>query len=84
MANEFSLNERTKLIAGAVYENVPYVKKATSYMSQEQTKGKKNGDHFKIYIPDPGKTVDGIVADPDAVNEKEVEVVLTAKKRMTN
>ena len=78
MANEFSINDRVKLIAGEVYENVPYVKKAVSYMSQEQTKGKKNGQSFKIYIPDPGKTIDGIVADPDGINEREVEVTLTA------
>ena len=78
MANEFSVNDRVKLIAGEVYENVPYVKKAVSYMSQEQTKGKKNGQTFKIYIPDPGKTIDGIVADPDGINEREVEVTLTA------
>lgn len=78
MANEFSINDRVKLIAGEVYENVPYVKKAVSYMSQEQTKGKKNGQTFRIYIPDPGKTIDGIVADPDGINEREVEVTLTA------
>ena len=78
MANEFSINDRVKLIAGEVYENVPYVKKAVSYMSQEQTKGKKNGQTFKLYIPDPGKTIDGIVADPDGINEREVEVTLTA------
>ena len=78
MANEFSVNDRVKLIAGEVYENVPYVKKAVSYMSQEQTKGKKNGQSFRIYIPDPGKTIDGIVADPDGINEREVEVTLTA------
>ena len=78
MANQFSVNDRVKLIAGEVYENVPYVKKAVSYMSQEQTKGKKNGQTFKIYIPDPGKTIDGIVADPDGINEREVEVTLTA------
>lgn len=78
MANEFSVNDRVKLIAGEVYENVPYVKKAVSYMSQEQTKDKKNGQTFRIYIPDPGKTIDGIVADPDGINEREVEVTLTA------
>lgn len=78
MANEFSVNDRVKLIAGEVYENVPYVKKAVSYMSQEQTKGKKNGQTFRLYIPDPGKTIDGIVADPDGINEREVEVTLTA------
>lgn len=78
MANQFSVNDRVKLIAGEVYENVPYVKKAVSYMSQEQTKGKKNGQTFRLYIPDPGKTIDGIVADPDGINEREVEVTLTA------
>ena len=83
MANEFSLNKKTQLIAGEVYKNVPYVKKAHKYMTQEQLKGKKFGKTYKIYITDPGKTIDGIVADPDAINEKEVEVTLTAVNNST-
>lgn len=76
MANEFSNNLKVKLIAGAVYSNVPYVKKAHSYIPQNELEGKKYGKTYKVYIPDPGKAVDGLVADPDDVQEVEVDVEL--------
>ena len=77
--NEFSNNHKTKLIAGEVYDNVPYIKKAHSYMSQGELEGKKYGKTYSVYIPDPGEVKDGLEANPDAVNEIEVEVTLKNK-----
>ena len=79
MANNFSNNKKVKLIAGEVYDNLPYLKKAKSYMSQGELEGKKYGKTYSIYIPDPGEVKDGLEASPDAVNEVEVEVTLQNK-----
>lgn len=79
MANNFSNNHKTKLIAGEVYDNLPYLKKAHSYMSQGELEGKKYGKTYSIYIPDPGQVVDGLEASPDAINEVEVDVTLQNK-----
>lgn len=74
--NALSHNKKVKLIAGAIYDNVPYLKKAHSYIPQNELEGKKYGRHYSVYIPDPGKAVDGLEATPDAVEEIEVEVTL--------
>lgn len=79
MANTFSNNHKTKLIAGEVYDNLPYLKKAHSYMSQGELEGKKYGKTYSIYIPDPGEVKDGLEASPDAINEVEVDVTLQNK-----
>lgn len=56
MANEFSNNAKTKVIAQEIYDNMPYLKKAKSYIPQEQMVGKKYGNTYTVYIPDPGKS----------------------------
>lgn len=76
MANEFSLNHKTKMIAQAVYENTPYLKEAKSYMNQGELEGKKYGRSYTIYIPGTAKVKDGLVATPEDVIEREVEVTL--------
>ena len=35
MANEFSNNAKTKIIAAEIYNEMPYLKKAKSYIPQE-------------------------------------------------
>ena len=77
--NAFSNNHKTKLIAGEIYDNVPYIKKAHSYMSQSELEGKKYGKNYTVYIPTPGEVHDGLEAKPDAINEVEVEVTLQNK-----
>ena len=77
--NAFSNNHKTKLIAGEVYDNLPYLKKAHSYMTQGELEGKKYGKNYSVYIPDPGEVKDGLEASPDAVNEIEVTVTLQNK-----
>ena len=75
----FSHNEKTKLVAGAVWNEIPYTKKAKSYMSNGELKGKKYGGHYKIYIADPGHASEGIKfkdGEIDEINEIEVDVVL--------
>lgn len=55
MANEFSNNAKTKIIAQEIVNEMPYLKKAKSYIPQEQMVGKKYGNTYTVYIPDPGK-----------------------------
>ena len=74
--NKFSNNHKTKLIAGEVYDNLPYLKKAHSYMTQGELDGKKYGKTYSIYIPDPGQVASGLEANPDTINEVEVDVTL--------
>ena len=75
----FVNNKKVKLIAKTVADNMDYVKKARSYMSNDELKGKKYGMSFDVYIPDPGKVQDGLVTDPDSVNEIPVSVTLQNK-----
>lgn len=79
LGNKFSNNHKTKLIAGEVYDNLPYLKKAHSYMTQGELEGKKYGKTYSIYIPDPGQVMDGLEANPDAINEVKVDVTLKNK-----
>ena len=55
MANEFSNNAKTKVIAQEIANEMPYLRKAKSYIPQEQMVGKKYGNEYTVYIPDPGK-----------------------------
>ena len=79
LGNDFSNNKKVKLIAGQVYDNVPYIKKAHSYMTQGELEGKKYGREYQIYLPTPGEVHDGLEASPDAINEVEVPVKLENK-----
>ena len=76
MANNFSNNLKVKMVAAAAADNMDYIKASRSYMSQAELQGKKFGKEYKVYIPDPGKVVNGLVADPDAVEEVEVPIML--------
>lgn len=76
--NNFSNSHKTKMIAGAVYQEVPYLKKAHSYLTQGELEGKKYGRTYSVYIPDPGHASNGldITNDVDSINEVEVTVEL--------
>lgn len=79
LGNEFTNNKKVKLIAGEVYDNMPYTKKAKSYMTQGELEGKKYGNTYSIYLTDPGEVRDGLEAMPDTVTEYEVPVTLKNK-----
>lgn len=79
LGNEFTNNKKVKLIAGEVYDNMPYTKKAKSYMTQGELEGKKYGNTYSIYLTDPGEVQDGLEAKPDTVTEYEVPVTLKNK-----
>lgn len=76
MANNFSNNKKVKMVAMAAADNMDYVKASRSYLSQSELEGKKFGKTYKVYIPDPGKVVNGLDADPDSIDEVEVEITM--------
>lgn len=79
LGNEFSNNKKVKLIAGEVYDSMPYTKKAKSYMTQGELEGKKYGNTYSIYLTDCGEVHDGLEASPDTITEYEVPVTLKNK-----
>lgn len=86
MSNKFTNNKKVKMIATAVYANTPYLKKSHSYVPQDQMEGKKFGNKYSVYIPDPGKTriasstagKAGLAASIDPINEIEYEIICDA------
>ena len=80
----FSNNKKTKMVAAVVADKMDYVKKSKSYLSESELKNKKYGKTYTVYIPDPGKVVDGLVANPDTVNEIEYEIELKNKNTSVN
>lgn len=72
MAGSFSNRKALKLLAGAVYDKMDYIKASESLFSQEMMKGAKYGKAVHGYLADPGSVYDGIVADPKPVVEVEV------------
>lgn len=76
MANTLTNAKKVKLLAAAVHDNMDYIKASKSYLSQEEMKNKKYGKTYKITMPDPGKVIQGIVADPSDVVEREVDITM--------
>ena len=79
MTNNFTNNKKTEMVAAVVADSMDYVKKSKSYLSEAELKDKKYGRTYKVYIPDPGKVKDGLVADPDSIDEIEIEIKLENK-----
>ena len=75
-ANNFTNNEKTLLVAGAVADELDYIKASVSKMSQADFKGKKFGKSYNIYIPDVGSVHEGLEASPDDITEVETEIKL--------
>lgn len=76
MANTLTNAKKVKLLAAAVHDNMDYIKASKSYLSQEEMKNKKYGKTYNITMPDPGKVIQGIVADPTDVTEVEVPITM--------
>jgi hypothetical protein len=79
MENKLSNNKKTKMVAAVVSDQMDYVKKSKSYLPESELKNKKYGRTYTVYIPDPGKVKDGLVAEPDAIEEVEMSIKLENK-----
>lgn len=72
----FANNKKLKLIAAMVSDEMAYIKGSKSFFSQAEIKGKKYGQKLSGYLPDPGVTTSGIVANPTAINEPEISAYI--------
>lgn len=79
MAGSFSNRKALKLLAGAVYDKMDYLKASESLFSQETMKGAKYGKAVHGYLADPGSVYDGLVAQPKPVVEVEVTAYVKNK-----
>lgn len=76
MGNTLTNAKKVKLLAAAVHDNMNYIKASKSYLSQADMKNKKYGKTYNVTLPDPGKVLQGIVADPSDVTEVEVPIYM--------
>lgn len=76
MANSFVNNKKVQLVAAAVVDNMDYIKASVSKMSESDMANKKFGRSYDIYLPDPGKVIQGLKADPDSIDEVPVTMYL--------
>lgn len=74
--NTFSQNTKVQLVAGAIADNLDYVRASVSKLDQSQMKNKKFGKSYKLYIADPGTVQEGLCAKPDEIVERETEITL--------
>ena len=72
----FANGKKIKLVAGFAASKLIYLKKSKSYFPQSEIKGKKYGMEMDGYLPDPGTTKHGIVADPDSINQPKIAAVM--------
>lgn len=75
----FANSKKLKLIAALVGDEMNYIKGAKSQFPQSELKGKKYGMKVTGYLTDPGTVHDGIVANPDSVNEPEINAYMNNK-----
>ena len=71
--NSFVSREKLDILATAVADNMPYVRASKQSYPQQDLKGKKFGAKVSEYLTDAGTVTDGIVADPDAVHERQID-----------
>ena len=74
--NDFTNNKKVLLVAGAVADELDYIKASVSKISQVDFKNKKYGKTYNIYIPDVGSVKEGLEASPDDITEVETEIKL--------
>lgn len=77
--NSFVSRKKLDILATAIKDAMPYVKASEQAYPQEDLKGKKYGAKVSEYLTDAGKVVDGIVADPDAVHERQIDAFVQNK-----
>lgn len=77
--NSFVSRKKLELLASAVKDLMPYIKASSQRFDQASMKGKKYGAKVTEYLVDAGTVSDGIVANPDAIHEREVTAFVQNK-----
>lgn len=74
MANQLATNLKVQLVAGAVSDELSYLKASVDKMPQSEFKGKRYGHEYRLYIADPGSVYEGTKAHPDEITEVETPI----------
>lgn len=77
MANKLATNVKVQLVAGAISDELSYLKASVDKMSQADFAHKRFGKSYKLYLADPGSVYEGLEAHPDEITEVETEIFLT-------
>lgn len=78
----WSNQKKVQALAVAVADQMPYIKKSQSMLSQGEMENKGYGMQIHTYIDDPGKVYDGLETDPEGVTQ--IEYSTTLKNKNTN
>ena len=79
MASQFTHKKKLELLATAIRDNMPFVTASVQKFPQSEMKGRKLGAMVHMYLADPGKTYDGIIADPSEIYEVELVAYMQSK-----
>lgn len=77
--NSFVSRKKLEILATAIRDQMPYIRASQQAFPQESMKGKKYGAKVTEYLVDAGTVSDGIVANPDAIHEREVTAFVQNK-----
>ena len=72
--NGFVNAKHIERIAAVVADNLPYLAKSRSGLSQEQLKGKKFGTTYNLYLSPLATVRKGVCAEPESLKEVETPV----------
>lgn len=72
--NGFVNAKHVERIAAVVADNMPYLAKSRSGLSQEQLKGKKFGTTYNLYLAPLATVRKGVCAEPETLKEVETPV----------
>lgn len=72
--NGFVNAKHVERIAAVVADNMPYLAKSRSALSQEQLKGKKFGTTYNLYLSPLATVRKGVCAEPESLKEVETPV----------
>lgn len=78
-STNFVHKKKLEMLATAIRDNMPFVKASEQKYPQSEMKGKKYGAEVNTYLVDTGRVADGIVADPDAINEIQLTAYMQNK-----
>lgn len=78
-STNFVHKKKLEMLATAIRDNAPYLRASEQKYPQSELKGKKYGAEVSTYLVDTGTVSDGIVANPDAINEIQLTAYMSNK-----
>lgn len=78
-STNFVHKKKLEMLATAIRDNMPYVRASEQKYPQSELKGKKYGAEVNTYLVDTGTVSDGIEANPDAINERQLTAYMQSK-----